>query len=65
VSLTTDVFNDIDDLPKELLAGIERFLVEYSETEGNKIDLKSVGSRKKALKLIEEARRTFFKSKGD
>jgi inorganic pyrophosphatase len=65
VSLTTDVFNDIDDLPKELLAGIERFLVEYSATEGNKIDLKSVGSRKKALKLIEESRRTFFKSKDD
>ncbi len=63
VSLTTDVFDDLDDLPKELQAGIERFLVEYSADEGNAIELKGKSSHKKALKLVDDARRAFKKAR--
>jgi inorganic pyrophosphatase len=37
VALKTDAFDDIKDVPQAMLEGIERFLVEYSEEEGNKI----------------------------
>lgn len=59
VALSTDIFEDIDDLPKEKLVGIERFLTEYSAAEGNDIDLKGTTSHKKALKTIDELRRVF------
>jgi inorganic pyrophosphatase len=57
VSLKTDAFDDIDDIPKDTLEGIERFLVEYSEEEGNKITPEGRCSRKDALKRIERARK--------
>lgn len=65
VALRTDPYEDIDDLPKELLTGIKRFLVDYSADEGNTIEPKGVCSRKKAFKLIEDAREAFSKAKGD
>jgi inorganic pyrophosphatase len=65
VALKTDAFDDIDDLPKPLLTGIQRFLVEYSADEGNKIDVKDICSRKKALKLVEAARKAFLEAARD
>jgi inorganic pyrophosphatase len=59
VSLKTDVFDDIDDVPKDMLAGIQRFLIDYSEEEGNKITADGTCQRKAAYKMIESARDTF------
>ncbi|MGA8575409.1 MAG: inorganic diphosphatase [Candidatus Cybelea sp.] len=59
VALKTDRFDEMDDVPKEMLEGIERFLVEYSEEEGNKITLEGKCSRKEAYKLIERAHKEF------
>jgi hypothetical protein len=46
-----------------MLAGIERFLVEYSEVEGNKIEFDGVRSRKKTLGMIDDDRKRFEKRK--
>lgn len=59
VTLKTDGFDKIGDVPKETLEGIERFLVEYSEEEGNKIDFEGHCSRKDAYKLIERGHKQF------
>jgi len=64
VSLKTDEFNDIDDLPKDMLAGIERFLIEYSEEEGNKIKFEGQCSRKDAFKRIDRTHKEFEKKNG-
>ncbi len=61
VALKTDDFEELGDVPKELLHGIERFLVEYSEEEGNKITFEGQCSRKDADKLIEAAHKAFKK----
>jgi len=61
VSLTTDRFDEIDDIPKETLKGIERFLIEYSEEEGNKITFEGHCSRKEAYKLIDHAHKELEK----
>jgi inorganic pyrophosphatase len=63
VTLKSDAFEKIDDVPKDTLEGIERFLVEYSEAEGNKIEFHGTCSRKKALALIDEDRKRFKKRK--
>jgi inorganic pyrophosphatase len=54
VTLTTDAYEKIKDIPKDTIEGIERFLVEYSAVEGNKIDFKGTCSRKKAFAMIDE-----------
>jgi len=59
VALSSDAFKDIDDVPNETLAGIERFLMEYSGVEGNKIQFDGTCSRKKALAMIEHDRKQF------
>jgi inorganic pyrophosphatase len=61
VALKTDEYDDIGDLPKEMLQGIERFLIEYSEEEGNKITFEGQCSRKDAYKIIEQAHKAFEK----
>ncbi|MFY9665538.1 MAG: hypothetical protein WAK19_13930, partial [Candidatus Cybelea sp.] len=61
--LKTDEFDDIDDVPKETLEGIERFLIEYSEEEGNKISFEGQCSRKDGYKLIERAHKKFEKKR--
>jgi inorganic pyrophosphatase len=60
-ALKTDDFDDIDDVPKETLKGIERFLIDYSEEEGNKITLGGQCSRKDACRLIGRAHKQFKK----
>ncbi|HET6275715.1 MAG TPA: inorganic diphosphatase [Candidatus Cybelea sp.] len=61
VALRSDAYEKIDDLPKETLEGIERFLVEYSAVEGNKITFEGKCSRKNAYKLVESAHKAFAK----
>jgi inorganic pyrophosphatase len=63
VALKTDRFEEIDDIPKESREGIERFLVEYSEEEGNKISFYGRCSRKEAYKMIERGHKEFKKKR--
>lgn len=63
VALKTDAFDDIDDVPAETLQGIERFLIEYSAEEGNKITFEGPCSRKDACKLIERGHKAFAKKR--
>ncbi len=64
VTLKTDRFDEIDDIPKEMLAGIERFLIDYSQEEGNKITFQDHCSRKDAYKLVARAHKAFEKKRG-
>lgn len=57
VTLKTDAYDRLSDIPKDTMDGIERFLVEYSEVEGNKIEFRGTCSRKKAFAMIEEDRK--------
>lgn len=61
VALKTDAFDDIGDIPKETLDGIERFLIEYSADEGNEITFGGHCSRKDAHKLIARGHKAFEK----
>ncbi|MBV8246122.1 MAG: inorganic diphosphatase [Candidatus Eremiobacteraeota bacterium] len=61
VAQTSDVYEDVDDIPKETMDGICRFLVEYSAEEGHEIEFKGVKSRKKGLAAIEAAMETYDK----
>jgi inorganic pyrophosphatase len=61
VTLTTDSFERISDVPRNTMNGIERFLIEYSSVEGNTIQFGGTCSRKKALAMIEEDRKRFNK----
>ncbi|HEX3368222.1 MAG TPA: inorganic diphosphatase [Candidatus Cybelea sp.] len=62
IALKTDGFEEIKDVPKETLEGIERFLVEYSAEEGNTITFEGQCSRKDAYKLIEQGHKKFQKA---
>ncbi len=53
VAQPTDKYADADDIPKETIDGIMRFLIEYSAEEGHDIVCKGVRSRAKALESIE------------
>jgi len=57
VTLKTDDYEKLSDVPKDLMDGIERFLVEYSAVEGNKIEYGGTCSRKEAFAMIEEDRK--------
>jgi inorganic pyrophosphatase len=59
VALKTDQFEKLSDVPHDLRRGIERFLVEYSEEQGNEIALEGECSRKAAYALLKEAHKAF------
>jgi inorganic pyrophosphatase len=61
VTLKTDSYDSLRDLPKDLMAQIERFLVDYSEEEGNKITFEGTASRKDAFRLIRKGEKRFRK----
>jgi inorganic pyrophosphatase len=61
VAQRSDAYDDIGDVPKETLADICRFLVEYSEEQGNRIEFKDVRPRKKAMAAIEAAIKAYEK----
>ena len=63
ITQSTDGYKDIGDIPKDVMDSLCRFLVEYSEEQGNQITFKGVVSRKKALDLIEKGRKKFKKRK--
>lgn len=62
VTLKTDAYERLSDVPKDMMDGIERFLVEYSEVEGNRIESNGTCSRRKALDQIEKDRKRRKKS---
>ena len=64
VAQTTDTFDDIDDVPKEIVDSIARFLVEYSRDEDNRIELKGVKSRKRALQAVMDGVKARHKQPG-
>ncbi len=57
VALRTDSFEKLKDVPKDTLDGIVRFLVEYSEIEGNAIEFDGTCSRSEAFEIIERDRK--------
>ena len=63
IAQTTDKYDDADDIPKEVMDSVCRFLIEYSEKQGNTIDFKGVVSRKKARQAIEQTHKAFKKRK--
>jgi len=63
VGQTTDQYDDVDDVPQELIESITRFLVEYPTDSDNKIEFKGVHSRKKALAAVEQGIKNFKKDR--
>jgi inorganic pyrophosphatase len=63
VTLKTDGYERLADVPKDTIEGVERFLVEYSSVAGNEIQLEGTCSRKKAFAMIDEDRKRFKKGK--
>lgn len=61
VSQPSDTFDDVAHIPQNTMDDICRFLVEYSAEEGNRMDFKEVGSRKKAMSAIEDAMKAYEK----
>ncbi len=59
IAQTTDAYSHVDDLPKENIAGLCRFLVDYSEDQGNDITFEGVSGVKKAFKAIAETAERF------
>jgi hypothetical protein len=58
-TLKTNAFEKLSDVPKDAMPGIERFLVDYSAEEGNRIGLRGMCSRKEALALIRKGQKRF------
>jgi inorganic pyrophosphatase len=56
-----DSFDEVDDVPKDTIESMCRYLVEYSQAEGNELEFRGTGSRKAALKSIARARKAFQK----
>jgi len=52
VTLKTDSYERLSDVPKDMMQGIERFLIEYSQEEGNRIDYGGTCSRKKRSRWL-------------
>lgn len=61
VAQTTDQYDNIDDVPEELIESVSRFLVEYSSDSDNKIEFKGVDSRKKALAAVAQGMKALKK----
>jgi inorganic pyrophosphatase len=63
VAQKTDDFDDIDDVPEDLMRSITTFLVQYSEEEDNTIEFKGIASRSKALKALEAGHKMWKKKR--
>jgi inorganic pyrophosphatase len=63
ISQSTDRFDNIDDVPKESIDSLCRFLIEYSAEQGNTITFKGVQSRKKAVDAVKIGMKKFKKRK--
>ncbi|MDQ6825917.1 MAG: inorganic diphosphatase [Candidatus Eremiobacteraeota bacterium] len=62
-ALTTDKYDDVSDLPEELIHSLCRFLIEYSAEQGNQMEFKGVQSKDKAMEAIAEGIKAFKKAK--
>jgi inorganic pyrophosphatase len=60
---STDAYQDVDDIPKESISSLCRFLIQYSAEEGNEMKFKGVEKRKAALEAIKAGMRTFKKGR--
>jgi len=58
---TADPYSDITDVPKEKLDAICKFLIDYSQDEGNKIEFLGTVSAKEAMKAIQKTMKTYKK----
>jgi len=63
VAQSADNFDDVADVPKSIIAGVCRFLVDYSQEEGHRIRFKNVKSKKKAIAALEIARSKYKKQR--
>jgi len=63
ISQSTDGYDDIDDVPKESIDSLCRFLIEYSAEQGNTMKFRGVQSRKKAVAAIKAGMKKFKKTK--
>jgi inorganic pyrophosphatase len=63
IAQSTDGYNDMDDVPKQVQDSLCRFLVEYSTNQDNKIKFKGVGPRKQALRAIQAGLKKFKKGR--
>lgn len=63
VTLKTDAFDDLGDVPEPLMKGIERFLIDYSAEEGNEIVFGGTCSRKHAYGLVRTGEKRFRKQR--
>ncbi len=64
VAQSTDAYEKIDDVPAATIASIVRFLVEYSEGAGHKIEFKGVDGRKAAKQAVRDAIKLREKKRG-
>jgi inorganic pyrophosphatase len=55
VTQPSDRFEDVDDVPKDNIDGLCRFLVEYPEEQGHDIEFKGVKPKKRAVELVLDA----------
>ena len=57
----SDAFDDVDDVPGDTIRNICRYLIDYSEAEGNDLEFEGAHSRKAAIKAIVKAQEAFEK----
>ncbi|MBV8074153.1 MAG: inorganic diphosphatase [Candidatus Eremiobacteraeota bacterium] len=61
VSLSTDDYKKISDLPEKLLHELEAFLKQYSEEKGHKIKMQGTCGRSEAMAHVREGRKAYDK----
>ena len=59
LSQRSDAFDDVDDVPKDTVESLCRYLVEYSAAEGNDLIFRGTQPRKAALRAIAKAHKWF------
>ncbi|HET7813628.1 MAG TPA: inorganic diphosphatase [Candidatus Baltobacteraceae bacterium] len=55
IAQSTDVYDDIADVPKAVIDSMCRFLSDYSEEAGNRIEVRGVEGRERALEAVRAA----------
>ncbi|HLI95308.1 MAG TPA: inorganic diphosphatase, partial [Candidatus Baltobacteraceae bacterium] len=58
----TDEYYEISDLPDRTLTDIKHFLVEYSERQGHKIDIRAVVDASEAMQIVKRGMKAFKKA---
>jgi inorganic pyrophosphatase len=59
---STDGYHDIADIPHDTLDAIKRFLIEYSEGQGHRIDIKAVVGADDAMRIVKRRMKDFKKT---